>query len=84
MPRGPRCSARFICPSRNNLAGYDLVAARAGIDAHSLSTFLFVDNLTDRRALLTNFNALSANIPQFDRVVINPPRTIGIDLHYRF
>ena len=70
--------------TRNNLAGYDLVNARVGIDAHSWSTFLFVDNLADRRAFLTNFNALSANIPQFNRVAINQPRTIGIDLHYRF
>jgi iron complex outermembrane receptor protein len=85
-----RASNSYIGPmqditfTRNNLAGYDLVSARAGIDAHSWSTFVFVDNLTDRRALLTNFNALSANIPQFNRVVINQPRTIGIDLRYRF
>lgn len=78
---GPMQDVTF---TRNNLAGYDLVNARLGIDAHSWSAFVFVDNLADRRAFLTNFNALSANIPQFNRVVITQPRTVGIDLRYRF
>ena len=70
--------------TRNNIAGYDLVNARLGLEAQRWSVDLFADNLTDRLAQLTNFNALSANVPQFNRVAIAQPRTVGIDLKYRF
>jgi outer membrane receptor protein involved in Fe transport len=70
--------------TRNSLPGYDLVNARLGVDTGKWSAFLFVDNLTDRLALLSDFNALSANVPQFNRVAVNQPRTIGIDLHFQF
>lgn len=45
---------------------------------------LFIDNLTDKRALLSNTGALSANVPIFNRVATVQPRTIGVDLGVRF
>ena len=49
--------------------------------SHDLSS---IRRVGDRRVLLTNFNALSANVPQFNRTAVSQPRTIGVDLHYKF
>lgn len=70
--------------TRNDVSGYDIVGARLGVQASSWSAYAFADNLTNRLAQLTDFNALSANVPQFNRVAVARPRTIGIDLQYRY
>jgi iron complex outermembrane recepter protein len=63
---------------------YDLVAARFGVHSAKFDSYLFVDNATDRLAILANATSLSVNIPELNRVAINRPRTIGVDLNYRF
>jgi iron complex outermembrane recepter protein len=70
--------------TRNDLPGYSLVGARLGVDSHSVSGFLFVDNLTDRFVYLGDAYALSAQIPTLNRVVTNQPRTIGLKIEYRY
>jgi outer membrane receptor protein involved in Fe transport len=77
-------SMQDITFARNTVPGYDLLGARFGVQASGWSAYAFVDNLTNRLAELTNINALSANVPQFNRVAVSRPRTIGIDLQYRY
>jgi outer membrane receptor protein involved in Fe transport len=69
----------------NNLPGRDFLNLRSGlVDRHGMSVLLFVNNLTDKRAILDNVNAFSFNVPALNRVATNQPRTIGVDLTYQF
>jgi outer membrane receptor protein involved in Fe transport len=78
---GPMQDITYV---RNNLPGYALVNARAGLTSDRFSVFLFCDNLTDKMAILTNNVAQTVNIPSVNRWVTNQPRTIGIDLQMRY
>ena len=67
------------------LPSYDLVGLRCGMIGSKLSGFIFVDNLTDKRAQLgINTTGFSYTIPSLIRVATNQPRTIGLDLNYKF
>jgi iron complex outermembrane receptor protein len=77
-------SIQDITFKRNTLPSYDLVDTRFGVETDRWSAVVFLDNLTNKKALLSNTGALSANVPIFDRVATNQPRTIGADLSYRF
>ncbi len=70
--------------SINQLPSYDLASIRAGVEGDRWSAILFVNNLADKRALLSNITQDAVNIPTFNRVAITQPRTTGIDLNYRF
>jgi iron complex outermembrane recepter protein len=70
--------------TRNSLPAYDLVSLRAGVETGRWSAVLFADNLTNKMALLSDTGALSANISILNRVATNQPRTIGVDLSFRF
>jgi iron complex outermembrane receptor protein len=78
---GPMQDITFV---RNNLPGYSLLNTRAGIASDKYSVFVFCDNVTDKRALLTNNVAQTVNVPSFNRWVTNQPRTIGIDLQVHY
>ena len=77
-------SVQDITFGRNTLPSYDLVDTRLGVETDKWSAVLFLDNLTNKKALLSNTGALSANISILDRVATNQPRTIGADLSYKF
>jgi len=77
-------SIQDITFGRNTLPSYDLVNSRVGVEADHWSAMLFVDNLANRKALLSDTGALSANVAIFNRVATNQPRTVGVDLNYRF
>ncbi|HWW80079.1 MAG TPA: TonB-dependent receptor [Steroidobacteraceae bacterium] len=77
-------SIQDITYARNTLPSYDLVNSRVGLEADNWSAMFFVDNLTNKVALLSDTGALSANVPIFNRVATNQPRTFGIDLNYKF
>jgi outer membrane receptor protein involved in Fe transport len=77
-------SIQDITFTRNTLPSYDIVGLRAGIETTRWSAFLFVDNLTNKEALLADTGALSANISILNRVATNQPRTIGADLNFKF
>jgi iron complex outermembrane recepter protein len=67
------------------LPSYDLVGLRFGLIGQKLSGFLFADNLTDKRAQLgINTTGFSYTIPSLIRVATNQPRTIGVDMNYKF
>lgn len=78
---GPMQDITFV---RNNLPGYSLVGARAGLTSDRLSAFLFCDNIANKMAILTNNVAQTVNIPSVNRWVTNQPRTIGIDVQIRY
>jgi iron complex outermembrane receptor protein len=77
-------SIQDITYTRNTLPSYDLVDTRLGIESDHWSVLLFVDNLSDKKALLSDTGALSANVSILNRVATNQPRTIGADLNYKF
>ncbi len=67
------------------LPAYNLVALRFGLVGDRFSGYLFADNLTDKRAQLgINTTAFAWTIPSVERVVTNQPRTIGVDVSYKF
>jgi iron complex outermembrane recepter protein len=78
---GPMQDITYV---RNNLPGYSLVNARVGLGSDKFTAYLFCDNLTDKLAILTNNNAQTVNIPQVNRWVTTQPRTIGIDVQYKY
>jgi outer membrane receptor protein involved in Fe transport len=77
-------SVQDITFARNTLPPYDLVDTRLGVETDRWSAVLFVDNLTNKKTLLGDTGALSANIDILDRVATNQPRTVGADLTYKF
>jgi outer membrane receptor protein involved in Fe transport len=77
-------SIQDITFTRNTLPSYDLVGLRMGVETGRWSAVAFVDNLTNKMALLSDTGALSANISILNRVATNQPRTIGADLNYKF
>ena len=77
-------SIQDITFGRNTLPSYDLLNSRIGVEADRWSAMVFVDNLTNKQALLSDTGALSANVSIFNRVATVQPRTFGVDLNYRF
>ena len=78
---GPMQDITYV---RNNLPGYALVNARAGLNSDKYSVSLFCDNVTNKLAFLTNNVAQTVNIPSLNRLITNQPRTIGVDLQVHF
>jgi outer membrane receptor protein involved in Fe transport len=70
--------------SQNNLPGYNLINLRVGLVDERKSAYLFANNLGNVRAALSDTNSLGANLPTFNRVATNQPRTIGVTVGYKF
>jgi len=66
------------------LPGYDIANFRIGLTADHWSAYLFVNNLTDEHAELSDAHNYALNIPSLDRVATNQPRTSGMSLEYRY
>lgn len=67
------------------LPSYSLVNARAGLGHDNWQADLFVDNLTNKVALISaNNTSFQFNIPQVVRYSTNQPRTVGVQLNYKF
>jgi outer membrane receptor protein involved in Fe transport len=79
---GPRIDATYY--PMNHLAAYTIVKLRAGVEDDRWGVFLFVNNLTNTRAMLSDIPSLSINLPTYNRVATNQPLTIGIDLSHKF
>ena len=58
---------------------YDLANLRLGIRSRSWQATLFANNLTDERAVLF-FNRIVGDV----RINTNRPRTVGLEIRYRF
>ena len=87
---GPRYSIFFSNPyeftgTYRQLPGYDLVNVRAGVKFRDTwSAALFVNNLTNKHALLESMFTENEPQPDFTRIETNQPLTGGVDLTYRF
>jgi outer membrane receptor protein involved in Fe transport len=68
----------------NRLPGYNLANLRLGLVSGGWSGYFFIKNLGNVHAELSDTNSLGANLPTFNRIATNQPRTIGIDLAYKF
>jgi iron complex outermembrane receptor protein len=67
------------------LPSYNLANARVSLAHGDWSANLFVDNLTNKVALMTaNNTSFQFNIPQIVRYSTNQPRTVGVQLNYKF
>lgn len=67
------------------LPSYSLANARVGLSGSKWNTSLFVNNLTNKVAWITENNTqFQFNIPQLVRVSTNQPRTFGTEINYRF
>lgn len=68
-----------------NLPAYDLTNMRFGVVHSKWSAYLFIDNVTNKRAALTaNNTSFQFNIPALVRMSTNQPRTVGIDVSRSF
>jgi iron complex outermembrane recepter protein len=87
-----RIADSFVGPSYDvayyfgyKLPSYNLANARVGLAHGDWSTDLFVDNLTNKVALMTaNNTSFQFNIPQVVRYTTNQPRTVGVQANYKF
>ena len=76
-------SSEDITYFRNTLPGYDIARARLGFLDDHWSAFLFVDNLTNKQAFVSDAANYALNIPSLRRIATNQPRTVGITFEYR-
>jgi iron complex outermembrane recepter protein len=61
----------------------DIANLRLGlVGQNRLSVFLFVDNVTDKRAYLNDPEEIFTFVPSMNRATTNQPRTIGLQLSY--
>jgi iron complex outermembrane receptor protein len=68
----------------NNLPSRNLINLRAGLlMSDGLSAFLFANNLTDKRAYMTDPEEIFTFVPALNRVTTNQPRTVGLEVSYR-
>lgn len=67
----------------NYLPSYDLTNIRAGVEASNWTAVLFVDNVANKVALLTNASAINVNVGTFNRTAMAQPLTFGVDVTYR-
>jgi outer membrane receptor protein involved in Fe transport len=87
-----RIADAFVGPSYDvayyfgyKLPSYNLANARVGLAHGDWSANLFVDNLTNKVALMTaNNTSFQFNIPQLVRYSTNQPRTVGMQINYKF
>jgi iron complex outermembrane receptor protein len=85
-----RVTDQYVGPSTdltytlNQLPGYALVNTRFSVGTGKWTAALFVDNLLDKHAMLANANSLTENTPLYNRIVTNQPRTVGLNVDYRF
>ena len=57
---------------------------RAGIISEKWELILFANNVTDERASLADSRSIAAELPGRQRLVVNRPRTIGVEARMRF
>jgi hypothetical protein len=48
-----------------------------------LVTSLFVNNLTNKRAIIDNVFQYNINLPTYSRATVNQPLTAGVEVAYR-
>lgn len=77
-------SSYNVTSSRVRLPGYALANLRLGLAADTWQATFFINNLTNRRVQLEATPSLVANVPTYDRISTNRPRTTGVTLSKTF
>jgi outer membrane receptor protein involved in Fe transport len=68
-----------------SLPGYGLTNLRVGVKSGpDWNVSLFCNNLANDHPALENMTALNLANPDYNRVITGQPRTVGLDLSYRF
>jgi iron complex outermembrane recepter protein len=67
----------------NQVPSYDIANGRVGIEMGRLVTSLFVNNLTNKRAIIDNVFQYNINLPTYSRATVNQPLTAGVEVAYR-
>ncbi len=78
---GSRTDATYYV---NTLPAYDLTNIRGGVDAGKWTAALFVNNVTNRRVALNTVTQDASNVADWNRIAVNQPRTVGVDMNLRF
>jgi iron complex outermembrane recepter protein len=68
----------------NERGGYTLVNMRFGVKDRSFAAYVFADNLLNKVALVGFDHSEAQNTAEYARVIPTVPRTVGIDLQYRY
>jgi outer membrane receptor protein involved in Fe transport len=68
----------------NTLPSYQLANIRAGVEGKKWSAVLFVNNVANKRALISDITQDAINLPDYNRIAVNQPLTAGIDLNFRY
>jgi len=68
----------------NHLPSYDLTNLRVGVEGDRWSAVLFGKNLSNKQAQYSNVPAINISVPQFNRIAVSQPRTVGLELNYHF
>jgi iron complex outermembrane recepter protein len=63
---------------------YEIMDLRAGVRSARYEFVAFVKNLTDEHANLGDAVLIGAELPGQPRILINPPRTVGIEARIKF
>jgi len=67
-----------------HLPSYGLMNLRAGVKSEQWTATVFANNLTNKVALLDTQPQINLQSAAFTRYLVNQPRTVGLDLSYRF
>jgi outer membrane receptor protein involved in Fe transport len=67
-----------------HLPSYALLNVRVGAAGEAWSANLFVNNLTNKEALLDPQPQIDLQMAAFARYLVNRPITVGLDLAYKF
>jgi outer membrane receptor protein involved in Fe transport len=67
-----------------HLPSYTLTNLRFGVSGSAWSASLFVNNLTNKEALLDPQPQIDLQMNAFVRYLVNRPRTAGLDVTYKF
>ncbi len=70
--------------AQNQLPGHNIANFRVGLSIEKAYGYVFVNNLADTRAELSDTNSLGANGAFLNRVATNQPRTIGVTVGYKY
>jgi iron complex outermembrane receptor protein len=67
------------------LPGYTIADLRTGLTNGRFSSNLYLDNLTNKIAILTiDTHSWNAAVPSYQQASVNRPRTVGLQLNYKF
>jgi iron complex outermembrane recepter protein len=67
-----------------HLPSYGLANLRAGIKSDRWTATLFANNLFNKQTLLDTQPQINLQSAAFTRYLVNQPRTVGLDLNYKF